>query len=77
MFVNAGRVKAVADHLLLCVVLGGAYTHFALGDPIGAFLPAVIAGILIIMRHAMMYQTLRNDFRAEKAAANRRVKKAN
>ena len=34
---------------LLVIMIGGAYTHFAVGDPVGALVPPVTLAVLLLL----------------------------
>ena len=52
-----GRLKALADIVLIVIMVGGAYTHYALHDPPEKMIPAVVAGSLLIIRHLLDFRT--------------------
>lgn len=52
-FAILGRLKAIADLLLIFVMVGALYTHYAQHDPMEKMLPAVVAGFLVFVRHLL------------------------
>ena len=60
-----GPLKEVASFLLLAVMIGGFYTHYALNDSFERLAPSLIFSLLIICRFIILYQVNRKEKKEE------------
>ncbi|RNA28299.1 transmembrane 35-like [Brachionus plicatilis] len=60
-----GPLKELASFLLLIVMVGGFYTHFALNDSFERIAPSLIFSLLIICRFIILYQVKRKEKKEE------------
>jgi len=45
-----GCVRDVANMLLLLLMIGATYSHYALGDSVDKMVPAIVCGTLLLLR---------------------------
>ena len=54
MNVYAGRLKELANVVLLVVMCGAVYSHIALGDTLPNTTPALVCGLVLLVRFAVV-----------------------
>lgn len=60
-----GPAKELASVLLLFVMLGGFYTHYALNDSFERMAPSLVFGLLLICRLIILYQVSKKERKEE------------
>jgi len=61
-----GRLKQVANLVLLVMIAGALYTHYVLGDSLDKMTSALIFGLLLICRYIVRYQVNAREARCVK-----------
>ncbi|CAF3369398.1 unnamed protein product [Rotaria socialis] len=56
-----GRLKQLANVVLLAIMLGAVYTHYALGDKLDRIAPGIIFGLLLFTRLIIHQQGKRSS----------------
>lgn len=56
-----GRVKQIANFLLICITFGGIYTHFMIGDKFERIAPSIVFTLMLCCRLIVHYQVKRRE----------------
>ena len=61
----SGPLKEAANVVLLVVMFGGGYTHYALGDSLEKMTPALVFGLLLACRLIVVAQVTAREKREQ------------
>ncbi|CAF0847991.1 unnamed protein product [Brachionus calyciflorus] len=65
LVVIPGPLKELASLILLGILIGGFYTHYALNDSFERMAPSLIFSLLIVCRFIILYQVSKKERREE------------